>query len=116
MKFLKAAFSLVLLSTCMTGLAGNQFLADRHIARSMTCESCHQKGLAVKAPASEQCFACHGNYEQLRKKTASPKKMNPHDTHLGDLECNGCHRAHAAPVPMCVECHGEEMAKELNLK
>lgn len=116
MKFLKTAFSLVLLSMSLASFAGNQFLADRHITKSMNCESCHLKGMSKKTPSSEQCFACHGNYEQLRKKTASPKKMNPHDTHLGKLECSGCHRAHSAPVPMCVECHGEEMAKELNLK
>ena len=90
--------------------AGGPYLADRHVARGATCESCH----GVKTPAlgsrvkTEKCLACHGSYEKVAQKTAA-MKMNPHDSHLGEVKCTACHKGHQKPVLMCNDCHKFDM-------
>jgi hypothetical protein len=45
--------------------------------------------------------------EELAKKT-EPKDFpdrNPHKSHLGEIACTVCHRAHAESKVYCLGCH-----------
>lgn len=86
-------------------------LADRHAARSVSCEGCHvMKGNAeIKKDAKghEACVTCHGYYPEMIKRTEKAgEEVNPHDQHDGDLPCTQCHKGHKAGVNYCEECHG----------
>jgi len=34
---------------------------------------------------------------------------NPHDSHLGELECGRCHHQHKASENACAACHAIEL-------
>lgn len=58
----------------------------------MKCETCHAGQTQKAAPSQKTCLKCHGSYEALAKKTAKPgEKFNPHDSHMGRIECTQCH-------------------------
>ena len=59
------------------------FLADRHVARGVACETCH----GVKTPAP------------------GAKVPNPHYNHLIGTDCQECHKGHAQSVNLCGSCH-----------
>ena len=92
-------------------------LADRHVKAGVKCESCHGSDQAAKGPRTvkkETCLACHGGtYAKLAEKTDS-LEVNPHDSHLGEIECTKCHRGHQKPVLECARCH--DFSKELHIK
>jgi nitrate/TMAO reductase-like tetraheme cytochrome c subunit len=59
----------------------------------------------------EFCFDCHeanehASYEQVVQLTAD-LELNPHDSHLGEIECDVCHKMHGVSVDYCAQCHGE---------
>lgn len=83
-----------------------KFGADRHIARGMTCESCHGKdGKSPEFPDQETCLKCH-NKAAVAEKTKDLKPVNPHNApHNGD--CVLCHLQHEAPVNYCGDCHAQ---------
>ena len=78
-------------------LAADKTLAERH--GGMFPKS--QNGYVTKY----QCQKCHGDYSKLAEKT----KMldpNPHFSHLGEVNCEDCHKADKAkPELMCNTCH-----------
>ena len=82
------------------------FLADRHVAKSMDCASCH----LVKKPEpfaevpAENCTKCHPR-KMLVEKYASLGPRNPHQNHLGETDCDICHKGHSAPEVYCEQCH-----------
>lgn len=78
-------------------------LADRHIARGMQCTSCHTE-MPPKAVPTSQCLSCHGSYEKLADAT-DKGDINPHESHLGDIDCDRCHKGHGQPVLACAQCH-----------
>ena len=82
-----------------------QFLADRHQAKGMNCASCHQESPPAASVPPEACMKCHGNAEKLAEKTSAVKPHNPHDSHLGDIACDQCHKGHKPPVNACAQCH-----------
>ena len=45
--------------------------------------------------------------EQLVEKTkpAQFADRNPHRSHLGEIACTVCHKAHEASVVYCLDCH-----------
>jgi hypothetical protein len=57
--------------------------------------------------ANEKCLSCHGPMAQLAKKSepAEFKDRNPHQSHLGEIECTVCHKAHGEPQVYCLGCH-----------
>ena len=69
------------------------------------CKSCHtQPGKVSDSETYEnqQCKSCHGEYSAL----ANPKlKLDPHASHLGDINCTSCHKGHEKPKLYCNECH-----------
>lgn len=108
---IKSAFILpVLLATAFalsaTSASASEFLADRHVARGVSCASCH--GVAKPAAGAKAdgktCVKCHGNLDKVAEKTKNVKP-NPHYNHLVGLECLECHRGHQKGVYMCSSCH-----------
>ncbi|OPY07053.1 MAG: Fumarate reductase flavoprotein subunit precursor [Syntrophaceae bacterium PtaB.Bin095] len=80
------------------------FLADRHGAKGLNCQGCHKESPPGKAAPSAVCLGCHGDAEKLAMKTAGVRP-NPHDTHLGEMACEECHRAHKPSIDACAKCH-----------
>ena len=83
-------------------------LADTHSAMT-GCAACHGTN-AVKPSAvpddevalNQACQGCHGSYETLPKRNGT---IDPHHSHLGDINCTSCHSAHARPKLVCNDCH-----------
>ena len=104
------------LLTAMTSQAADGFLADRHVAKLGNCAACHGAGMPAKGAtvAKAQCLACHGgSYEKLAAQTDN-LEINPHESHLGNIECTKCHRGHQKPVLECARCH--DFSKELHIR
>ncbi len=81
-----------------------QFLADRHQAKGQNCAACHQESPPKAAVPAAACLQCHGDAEKLAMKT-SAVRPNPHDSHLGEMDCDKCHHAHKASEDACGKCH-----------
>ena len=88
--------------------AADKTLAERHGGAFPKSEN----GYVTKA----QCMKCHGDYAKLAEKTMmtpmvrsrSAKMLdpNPHFSHLGEVNCEDCHKADKAkPELMCNTCH-----------
>jgi hypothetical protein len=76
---------------------------DKHGGRGIACDACHGKAVPPAPVPTEKCFGCHGSYEALASKThAIP---DPHKSHLGELDCDKCHKEHGASVFFCNKCH-----------
>lgn len=59
-----------------------------------------------------QCLKCHGPYDKLANQTAD-LVPNPHKSHLGEVNCEDCHKANLAkPVLMCNQCHNFTIHKK----
>ena len=60
----------------------------------------------------DQCMQCHGDYDKLAKQTAD-LVPNPHHSHLGQVNCEDCHKANLSkPVLMCNQCHNFTIRKD----
>ncbi len=58
-----------------------------------------------------QCMKCHGDYEKLGEQT-SDLVPNPHKSHMGQVNCEDCHKPNLAkPVLMCNQCHNFTIKK-----
>jgi len=88
----------------MIGAQDKVFLADKHKAKGLKCDACHQETPPKNAVPSARCLACHGDAEKLAMKTGA-LRPNPHDTHLGEMACEQCHHAHKPSVDACAKCH-----------
>jgi len=63
----------------------------------------------------EFCFDCHEanehtGYEEVIQRTEG-LEINPHDSHLGEMECGTCHKMHQSSEDYCAQCH-EPVATE----
>lgn len=99
-----------LLSGALIGgeAAAGQTLADFH-SKMGGCASCHGTNAvtAASVPDDEralnaQCQTCHGSYKDIRK---TGTEIDPHHSHLGDINCTSCHTAHTRPKLVCNDCH-----------
>jgi len=96
-------------------LAKEEFTAKLHANKGVACASCHGKALPRPDDTVEnaRCLICHGPLEQLAKKT-EPKDFpdrNPHKSHLGEIACTVCHKAHGPSKVFCLDCHGKFQMK-----
>lgn len=91
-----------LLSGALIGgeAAAGQTLADFH-SKMGGCASCHGTNAVTTASVPDderalnaQCQTCHGSYKDIRK---TGTEIDPHHSHLGDINCTSCHTAHARP-------------------
>lgn len=102
----------LLISAFVIGLAMNaaqaaeQMGSERHIAKGLTCESCHGKNMSVASPTIEQCKTCH-QPSVVEAKTQKQGKQNPHRSpHYGnEMDCVMCHVQHSKPEDACAACH-----------
>lgn len=74
-----------------------------HQKAGVDCVKCHGDKAPAK-PAKEVCFKCHGSYDDVAAKTAG-LIPNPHASHMGELECTVCHKAHKESKVYCNDCH-----------
>ena len=83
-------------------------LADHHNATG-GCIVCHSSDKVVpnavpddEYALNKSCTNCHGGYDRLANKS---KKIDPHASHLGQVNCTSCHTAHDTPKLVCNDCH-----------
>lgn len=100
---------MTLLKATLTSWASGPYMDSFHAKANISCNGCHGKNLAKPDDTVEngRCLACHGPMEKLAKKTepADFKDRNPHKSHLGEIACTVCHKAHQASTVMCLDCH-----------
>ena len=78
--------------------------ADRHVARGVSCQSCHGSNLKEpEIPQAETCIKCHDK-KKLAEKTSKLKPTNPHTAPHND-DCTLCHVQHSQSVDYCAQCH-----------
>ncbi len=87
-------------------LARSNVLGSAHLNKGLTCESCHStdKVSDGEAEINAKCVACHGDLTSLAKKTGE-QHPNPHQSHLGQIQCTACHSGHEKSVSYCLNCH-----------
>jgi hypothetical protein len=82
------------------------FLADKHVAANVGCESCHQEDPPAKTVTTDVCLGCHEDYSPSNK-TDAADYMDPHNSHMTYSDCGACHNAHKASREQCASCHGD---------
>lgn len=92
---------------CSALAADAPVLAERHKAKGVGCIMCHgtEKPEPFAEVSADKCLACHGPRDALAKKTEKWGKRNPHDNHLGEVECSVCHKGHQKSASYCSNCH-----------
>lgn len=99
----------LLLKEIMGSWAGSNFLDRLHKDAMVSCGACH--GPTVPGfdatVANDVCLSCHGPMAQLAQKSepADFKDRNPHASHLGEIDCTVCHKAHGPSKVYCLGCH-----------
>jgi len=108
---------------------GSDLLANAHALENVTCLDCHEPTLQQQmdelvvymqgdftVPLEERqfetqfCFDCHEpnehtSYEEVIQLTEA-LELNPHDSHLGEMDCDICHKTHRPSEDYCAQCHG----------
>ncbi|MBJ6749237.1 flavocytochrome c [Geomonas sp. Red421] len=102
---------LVLISATVTWAGGSEPLAKLHEGKA-TCADCHGSSKKISVDDSEKgvnknCVGCHGTLAEMGKK--SQEEVNPHKSHLGDINCTACHHGHTASWAYCLSCHPFDM-------
>ena len=121
---------MLIVSVCLTLVVGSlavghasekRLLGESHVQNGVSCEDCHADDKTI-APQSSACINCHGSIEEMAKITKKTVKtsdiyaaghlylenINPHEHHLGDIDCFSCHTVHKElqqENSPCYECH-----------
>ena len=89
--------------------AKSPYLSAIHAAKDIACASCHGNAVPVldDKPTKETCLGCHKSYAELATKTPGldHPSRNPHNSHLGPINCTVCHKSHEYSAPYCMNCH-----------
>lgn len=108
-------------------------LAAKHAEKGVKCLDCHQQGIPEKVregvlyvsgnyetPLKErsfkkdECLKCHqDNWAKVVDSTEF-EMSNPHDNHLGEIDCSLCHKMHRESEVYCLQCHDFDWVKELD--
>jgi len=101
------ASALVLVAGTSMAASSNKVLADRHTDAGAQCTACHESAQPAKDAyvESDRCLSCHGSRAKIAEKQAAMGKRNPHDNHLGDIDCVLCHAGHRKGESYCANCH-----------
>ena len=84
------------------------YLDAIHNRADVDCAGCHGGASPIDEEVSnERCLACHGPMDALVAKTkpAIHADRNPHESHLGEIACTVCHKAHEESQVYCLDCH-----------
>lgn len=84
--------------------ATSEHLDRTHAQQGVTCSLCHNTVFPEKSASMKQCLGCHGTYQHIATLTEDLER-NPHASHLGEVQCDFCHKAHEDSVNYCAECH-----------
>lgn len=92
-------------------------IGGAHTDQGFACADCHGTDEPEAAPAIAACLECHGSYEEIAEATkpAEPDPedpesyANPHDSHMGQLDCTSCHKTHSPSELVCAECHSFDL-------
>ena len=108
--FLLAAL-MVIASASALWAGGGQSLAQLHKGKAK-CADCHGSGKKIvvddgETSVNKGCVSCHGTLAEMGK--ASHEEINPHKSHLGEINCTACHHGHTASWAYCLNCHHFEM-------
>jgi len=91
--------------------AASPFLDALHASKYITCCGCHGSGAKFTARPTnwDRCKGCHPGYDSSADELSSqtPPKVDPHQSHVDNLTCGVCHKAHAASSVYCLECHDD---------
>ena len=79
-------------------------LGEEHKKAGIVCEECHKDGAPKGDVITATCFKCHISYLKLAERT-NRITPNPHESHIGNLECIACHHIHKPSEDYCKECH-----------
>jgi len=93
------------MSSYFQSWAISDYLDHWHARHSVTCVDCHGTFFPKHRLTVEQCLKCHGSYQDLAALTEDVYPTNPHDSHLGEVRCTRCHKAHKEPALYCNKCH-----------
>ncbi|MBU1564517.1 MAG: cytochrome c3 family protein [Proteobacteria bacterium] len=89
--------------------ATSEYMDNKHAKASVSCANCHGPELPAfdATLENEKCLQCHGPMDILAQKTepAEFKDRNPHKSHLGEIHCTVCHKAHSESNVYCLGCH-----------
>lgn len=108
-------------------------LAAKHGNKDVKCLDCHSRTLPEKMEegfkyvtgqyqdplkegefSKQECLKCHQKDQQKMIEATNFDHGNPHDSHLGDVDCNLCHKMHRQSEVYCVQCHDFEWFKKLD--
>ena len=124
-RFVSAAAAIGLAILCSAALAQSPTptppnLATAHAQQSkLACTACHGDKTPTSVTAEESlatvnqnCVNCHGDAKSLAEKLAPKlvhKEINPHGSHLVEIDCVTCHHGHSAGEAYCQQCHAFDM-------
>ena len=111
----------------------SELLSHAHAKAKVECIDCHENGIGDKiqetvwyvtddfddppykrAFPNEMCTKCHNNIDEIVAKTSFEEgKVNPHNSHIGDLVCSDCHKMHDKSRAVCSDCHDFAFLQEL---
>lgn len=84
------------------------FLAGTHVkGKTAACADCHGAAGTLndtETQANIACVSCHGTLEDMGKVT-NKTEINPHQSHLGKINCTACHGGHEPSAVYCNYCH-----------
>ncbi|UFS69028.1 flavocytochrome c [Geomonas sp. RF6] len=108
---LMAAVLMVMSATALWAAEGKGSLVELHKGKAK-CADCHGSGKKIAVDDSEAsvnkgCIGCHGTLEEMGKH--SKEEVNPHRSHLGEINCTACHHGHTASYVYCLNCHSFDM-------
>lgn len=114
----------------VASMQDSSLMVHVHAQKGFGCLNCHEQGVLVEVHRSadstatsinerkfpkESCLKCHGSYANLIALTKDSTELtviadeavNPHDTHLGEVDCYYCHKMHKKfkPINYCYDCH-----------
>lgn len=89
--------------------AGGSLLDAAHARADVGCAGCHGPGVPADDADvdNDRCLSCHGPLDKLvaKSRPAEHPDRNPHLSHLGEIACTVCHKAHVASELYCLDCH-----------
>lgn len=114
------------------GYQHGELLARKHQEAGLACIDCHENGIEDKIQetvwyvtddfddpprkrdfGNDMCLKCHTDLDAIKEKTDYGNGINPHDSHLGDLNCADCHKMHNKSQAACMKCHDFDFLQKL---
>ena len=108
LSMLSLSIIVLTLAAFLTATAVAQELKGKHKEQGLTCVDCHKTDKPDKPASVEACKECHGGYADVKELTKDLPEANPHDSHLGELDCRECHKIHGPSQLVCASCHNFE--------